>query len=177
LAGLIGAFVAAVTSVCVVMLTGRNQRRLEETRWKREDQARFHLYRRELYARFLSNVSAAFQSSSIVVQFQGNQIAEQLPDFKEQKQLLMQAMSVLPALWEEVSLVGSTSVVSAAKEINGIIAVFRLGVHLPSGKAMIEEAHKRYQDKLRPEFLDAARTELGLPPMERELPPSLAKLI
>lgn len=165
LAGLIGGFIAAFASVCAVMLTGRNQRRLEEARWRREDQARFHLYRRELYARFLSNTSTAFQSSSVVVQFQGDPLAQQMPEFKEQKQLLVQAMATLPVLWEEVSLVGSTSVVSAAKEINGIIAIFRLGIYLPNGKAMIDDAQKRYQEVLRPQFLDAARAELGLPPM------------
>lgn len=163
LAGLVGALIAAVTSVCAVILTSRNQRRLEESRWRREDQARFHLYRRELYAKFLSNVSAAFQSSSVVVQFQGHDLAEGLPGFKEQKQLLTQAMAALPLLWEEVSLVGSVSVVGVANEINGTVAIFRLGVHLPNGKAMIDDAFKRYQDVLRPRFLEAARTELGLP--------------
>jgi hypothetical protein len=93
-------------------------------------------------------------------------MAEQMPDFKEQKQLLTQAMAVLPILWEEVSLVGSAAVVSVAKEINGIIAIFRLGVHLPNGKAMIGDAQKRYQEVLRPQFLGAARTELGLPPID-----------
>lgn len=165
LAVLIGGLIAALASVCAVMLTGRNQRRLEEARWRREDQARFHLYRRELYARFLSNASTAFQSSSVVVQFQADQIAQQLPEFKEQKQLLVQAMAALPILWEEIGLAGSTSVVSAAKEINSIIAIFRLGIYLPNGKAMIGDAQKRYQEALRPQFLNAARTELGLPPM------------
>lgn len=81
-------------------------------------------------------------------------------------------MAVLPILWEEIGLVGSTAVVSAAKEINGIIVIFRLGVHLPNGKTMIEDAQKRYQETLRPQFLEAARTELGLPSMDTALEPT-----
>lgn len=162
LAGLVGGLIAALASVCAVLLTGRNQRRLEEARWKREDQARFHLYRRELYARFLSSVSTMFQSSSVVVQFQGNQLAEQLPQFKEQKQLLLDAMATLTTLWEEVSLVGSPPVVGMAKEINGAVAACRLYVYLPKGKEKIEETQKAYQDNLRPQFLRAARIELGI---------------
>jgi hypothetical protein len=164
---LVGGIIAAFASFCAVMLTGRNQRRLEEARWRREDQARFHLYRRELYARFLSNVSTAFQSSSVLVQFQSDPIAQQMAEYKEQKQLLVQSMTTLPLLWEEVGLVGSASVVSVAQELNGIVAIFRLGIYLPTGKAMIENAQKQYLEILRPGFLDAARNELGLPPMEK----------
>jgi hypothetical protein len=120
------------------------------------------MYRRELYARFLSNVSTAFQSSSVVVDYQGDPVAEKLPTFQEQKKLLLDSMVALTTLWEEVSLIASQPVIQLAKAINRDVGICRLATHLPNGKAMIEEAQRKYQETLRPRFLEEARQELGI---------------
>lgn len=58
---LTGVVLASLAGFVAAQLTNRHQRRLEEKRWLREDQRRFHRDRRDLYARYLSLASAIFR--------------------------------------------------------------------------------------------------------------------
>ena len=181
---LFGALIGALASIVTTSLSSRYQARLEETRaqredrrvreaWQREDQARFHLYRRELYARFLSSVSRALQTSSVISSTGDSHLAQLLPEFTQQKEAHLKAFDDIVMMWEEINLVGSTEVVAAANAINDATAHARFqavagerGIAKLATALSEREPLQEYAKVLRPKFLKAARSELGLPELQ-----------
>jgi hypothetical protein len=176
---ILGAAIGALAGLLGSLIAGFFQARLERRRWaredanrmerwRREDHARFHLYRRELYARFLSSVSRAIQGGSVVVRSASRSaIAQELPEFMEQRKQHLEAVAAVVLMWEEINLIGSPSVVDAANEINKALMNLRVRVlaATPGFEKIaggVEDKTSEYFKTLRPRFLAAARDELGL---------------
>lgn len=136
-------------------------------KWSREDQARFHTNRRELYARFLVLASEVHQNATLHEKSREFEGSEASTFVEKYGSLTSEKGNQLYLLLEEITLVGNTDVVKAAREIVVTVLHWRIASHLP-GSGEMDKASGDYFGSKRQKFIDAARTELGIAPLEIE---------
>ena len=166
LSALSGALIGAFAAILSSWLAGRRQDRIERLRWEREDAARFHEIRRDLYARYIALATRAYrktnQRSNLRKQEATNPRSKEMADALSIE--ISQAGVDLGEILEHIHLVAAAPVQQAADRIADTVLVWRLEL------ANIDKSTLRYLKELRKQFYVAARNELRVSPSEPQQP-------
>ena len=129
--------------------------RIEQVRWKREDNYRWSKDQRALYAQFDVSAGKAFTSATKVATMEGKDKVD--PELRlRYRESLDETLSALSG----IRLLGSDKVIGPAEELLVLIGE----VAKQGGTEITEPQREQYRLRLytiRRRFIDAARVELG----------------
>ena len=166
ISALSGALIGALAAILSAWLAARRQYRLERLRWEREDTARFHDIRRDLYARYIALATLAYrktaQRSILRKQEAANAHNKDMADKLSNE--ISQAGMDLNEILEHIHLVAAEPVQKTADQIADTVLMWRLELD------NTDKSTLHYLQNLRKQFYLAARNELRISPPESQRP-------
>ena len=158
---LLGAIIGASASVFTTYLLTRQQMTMEQQRWVRQDQTRFHHYKRELYAQFLATAHNVISGADKVWKTKHNKNTDHVEKLQELEQNLKNDYRNFVKKLKEVHFIASTDVREAAEDINRVIvASITVGL-ISDDSEIIEDSFKHLQTH-ELHLIQLARSEFGL---------------
>jgi hypothetical protein len=134
---------------------------LDRRRWKREDQARFHLDKIEIYSELLQAATLVFFDYTVLSSMQAE--PERDSHHGEMLKRFMFGYNDLLGKMSKIEFISSREVIETARAIRDSAKELFTEMKMAEGGTVSRQVDwELYRNKLQPAFVSAARAELGI---------------